>query len=374
MTVFALAFCYKFLMKSPELPATAIIGIEDPAKMSAVTDIGNIGQGRSELLTSRHFLQEVVKKLSLQVVTIKYPRHEIIDSVYVDSTAIPGIYKISIDKSSENYTITFTNKKKGISNHVVDAGRLAALSLMKSKGLYLKFADTFLKSPHRVEFLVLHLENAIEELHKKLVVLNPDMTRSRFNINVSVNGRDYQLITLCVNTIADLFVEKNLNFRKQKTQNSLGVFEKEYETAKEELSVAQAALQDFRTKYPTVGLSTDAQQTVSSITSLETNAFDAKSALTDAQALHSRFALASQNEKARIAGEILIFLIGKQEITAPVLQGELSQAIAQQQELQRGNYDPDHPRVVENRQKLENLESTIGTTLGNFIAGLVPKI
>ena len=97
VTIIALAFCFKFLAVSPSLPATAIIGIEDPAKMTAVTDIGSIGQGRAQLLTSRHFLLDVVKKLSFQLMIKKYPRHEIFDSVFVDSTAIPGTYKMSID-------------------------------------------------------------------------------------------------------------------------------------------------------------------------------------------------------------------------------------------------------------------------------------
>lgn len=375
VTILALAFCFKFLMKSPELPATVIIGVEDPAKMSAVADIGNIGQGRAELLSSRHFLQDIVKKLSLQLIVIKYPRHQIFDSVFVDSTAIPGKYKIGIDtRQSKNYTITFTNRKMGISNRIVGEGNLTALSTINCNGIYLKFADSLLKKPHAAKFSVVTMEEAIEEIHKKLTVLNPEPRNDRFNITVSLKGRDYQLIALCVNAMADLFVEKNLNFRKRKTENSIGIFEKEYETAKQELAVAQAALEDFRTRNPTVGLSLGAQQTVGSITSLETNTFDSKSALTDAQALQARFAATPEDEKSRVAGEILVFLIGKQENSAPVLQSELSQALAQQQELQRGNYDPDHPRVVENRQKLGNLVRTIGATLNNFIAGLGTKI
>ena len=375
VTIIALAFCFKFLAVSPSLPATAIIGIEDPAKMTAVTDIGSIGQGRAQLLTSRHFLLDVVKKLSFQLMIKKYPRHEIFDSVFVDSTAIPGTYKMSIDeKLGENYTITFSNKKIGISNKIIAAGKFSALSTIKGNGIYLKFADSFLKKPHTIKFNILEIEVAIEDLHKKIVVLSPETDRNIPNITVSVKGKDYQLITLCVNTIADLFVEKNLNFRKRKTENSMGIFEKEYETAKQELSVSQAALQDFRTRNPTVGLSSDAQQTVGSLSSLETNTFDSKGALTEAQTLRSRFAASPQDEKARIAGEVLVFLIGKQEITAAVLQGELSQALAQQQELQRGNYAPDHPRVVENKQKLDNLVSTIGATLNNFIAGIGTKI
>jgi tyrosine-protein kinase Etk/Wzc len=282
---------------------------------------------------------------------------------------------MSIDeKLGENYTITFSNKKIGISNQIIAAGKFSALSTIKGNGIYLKFADAFLKKPHTTNFYILEIEEAIEDLHKKIVVLSPETDRNRPNIIVSVKGKDYQLITLCVNTIADLFVEKNLNFRKRKTENSMGIFEKEYETAKQELSVSQAALEDFRTRNPTVGLSSDAQQTVGSLSSLETNTFDSKGALTEAQTLRSRFAASSQDEKARIAGEVLVFLIGKQEITAAVLQGELSQALAQQQELQRGNYAPDHPRVVENKQKLDNLVSTIGATLNNFIAGLGTKI
>lgn len=375
VSILALACSYKFFMITPELPATAIIGIEDPSKMTAVADIGNIGQGRSELLTSRHFLQDIVKKLSLQLKVKKYSRHEIFDSVYVDSTAIPGKYEISIDeKQGENYAIYFTNKKIGLPNQIINAGKLATLSVINQNGLYLKFADAFLKNPHEALFLVLKMENAIEDLHKKLYVQNPLAEVGQFNIAVSVKGRDYQLITLCVNTIADLFIEKNLDIRKRKTENSIGIFQKEYETSKQELAIAQTALRDFRTKNPTVGLSTGAQLTLGNLTSLETNTYDSKSALTDARALQSKFNASPENEKARTAGEILVFLIGKQENSAPVLQAELSQALARQQELQRGNYDADHPLVVENRKKLENLATTIDVALGNFIVGLRTKV
>jgi tyrosine-protein kinase Etk/Wzc len=373
--IIASAICFKFLVVSPALPATAIIGIEDPAKMSAVTDIGSIGQGRAELLTSRHFLQEVVQKLSLQLMVGKYPRHEIFDSVYVDSSAIPGSYKMSIDmRQGENYSIGFSNKKIGISKQVVASGPISSLSIIQCNGVYLKFSRSFLQKPHKTKFYVAKIEDAVEELHKRVTVLSPETERGQPNIVVSVKGKDYQLIAICANVIADLFVEKNLNFRKRKTENSVGIFEKEYETAKQELAVAQAALQDFRTKNPTVGLTTEAEQTVGSITSLETNTFDTKNALADAHALQARLSGVAPGEKARIAGEVLVFLMSKQDNSAPVLQAELSQALAQQQELQRQNYDPDHPRVVENVRKLENLQGTIGATLNNFIANLDSKI
>ena len=375
VTIVALAFCSKFLIKNPILPATAIIGIEDPAKMSAVTDIGNIGQGRAELLTSRHFLQDIVKRLSLQLVVKNYPRHEIFDSVSVDSTATPGTYIISIDpKQGENYAITFTNRKIGISGQIISTGGLATLSTINCNGIYIKFAGSFIKNPHTTKLNVDKIEDAIEDLHKNMDVQTPEAARGRFNITVSVRGRDYELIALCVNTIADFFIQKNLNFRKLKTENSVSILEKEYETAKQELAVAQNTLEEFRTKNPTVGLTTEAEQTVSSITSLENNTFDAKSALAEAHALQTKLSSSSQSEKARTAGEVLVFLMGKQDNSAPVLQSELSQVLAQQQELQRQNYDPDHPLVVENGKKLENLESTVAATLNNFINSQGTKV
>ena len=375
VTIFALAFCLKFLIVTPELPASAIIGLEDPATMTAVTDIGNIGKGRVELLSSNHFLEDVVKKLSLQLVIKRYPRKDIFDSVFVDTSAISGAYELSIDKKSgENYALGFTNKRLGFVNRIIEAGGIESLSIVKCNGIYLKFSEDFLKKPHKVRFSVANIENAAEDLHTRLTVQNTDINRGHFNITLSLKGKDYQLITTCVNTMADLFIEKNLNFRKRKTENSLGIFEKEYETAKQELSVAQAALQDFRTKNPTVGLTTEAEQTVGSITSLETNTFDTKNALADAHVLQAKLSGSAPSEKARAAGKVLVFLMSKQDNSAPVLQAELSQAIAQQQELQRQNYDPDHPRVVENVRKLENLQGTIGATLNNFIANLDSKI
>ena len=81
---------------------------------------------------------------------------------------------MSIDeKRGENYTITFSNKKIGISNKTIDAGRFTALSTIKGNGIYLKFADSFLKKPHTIKFNILEIEVAIEDLHKKTSPISP---------------------------------------------------------------------------------------------------------------------------------------------------------------------------------------------------------
>jgi protein-tyrosine kinase len=370
--IIAFSFVYKFLSKSPELSAKAIIGV-NTGSMSAIADIGDIGKGRAELLTSRHFLYEVVQKLSLQLSVSKNFRSSVFDSVHVDSLAPIGRYVFSTLNNGNEYILTYSNKLRGIQAKIIDKGKCASLSSISTNGIFIKFTSSFLSNPNEVRFSIGSIQGVVETLLKKMTIQDANIERGSFNISVTLHGLDYPLTAQIVNCIADLFIEKNASFRKEKMGMTLATYENELSKAQQELTIAQSALKSFRYRYPTVGLTAGAQLAVNNLASIETNKYDMRGSISEAQGLLSGYTMADGDEKVRLAGEILVFLNKKSESSAPVLQSELSIAIAEQRELKRNNYDVNHPLVIENQKKMTNLQGVIGKALFNFIANIQTK-
>ena len=96
--------------------------------------------------------------------------------------------------------------------------------------------------------------------------------------------------------------------------------------------------------------------------------YNERKVLDDAQDLMARVTAATPDDKLRVSSEVLVFLAGKGNSSAPVLQTELNQLLAEQRELQR-NYAADHPMRIENQRKIDDLEKDIQVALKGFITG-----
>ena len=369
---------FKVAVKEPVLSAKALIGLENTQDMTAVRDVGDLVQAQSDLIQSRTFLEDIVKHLSLRLVVKKYFRSSIFDSVSVDSAIPTGAYQYKIDMPDKRqfglyfrnshpvgipFIRKFTNKPVCILK-----GSIADVARINLGGLQCVFSPSFLNAPHDFTFQVIDIRKAVEDVLKKVSVKQADPSRRQFNIAVSVDGLDASLITAIANAIADAFVERNASFRKGRTRNVLASLEKQLETVKRDFSASEEALRNFRTANPTVGLSQDVSQRVSNLTQMESGMYDVRKALDDAQDLMNRITAATPEDKLRVSSEALVFLAGKGNSSAPVLQTELNQLLAEQRELQR-TYAADHPVRVENQRKIDDLEKDIAAALKGFIAG-----
>ena len=369
---------FKVAVKEPVLSAKALIGLENTQDMTAVRDVSDLVQQQSDLIQSRTFLEDIVKRLSLRLSVKKYFQSSIFDSVSVDSTTPDGTYSYKIDNADKrqfglyfrnNHPVgipfirKFTNKPRCILH-----GNIADVTRINLGGIICVFSPSFIKAPHDFTFKVVDIRGAVEDVLKRVSVKQADPSRRQFNIAISVDGLDYPLIAGIANAIADAFVERNASFRKGRTQNVLASLEKQLEAVKRDFSASEEALRYFRTANPTVGLSEDVSQRVSNLTQMESGMYDVRKALDDAQDLINRLTAATPDDKLRVSSEVLVFLAGKGNSSAPVLQTELNQLLVEQRELQR-NYAADHPIRTENQRKIDELEQDIMVALRGFVAG-----
>jgi len=370
-----LMYMVKLAPPKPELAATALIGVENVSNMVSFMAVENVDNSNAEIIQTRNFLKDIVIRLSLQFGLKQYSRAEIFDSIVLDTTALPGRYAFTIDKdNSDRYmVIYYGNRLLGLKKRVVESGKLSMLNNISLPGTRLVFKNGFLKNPHDFAFSIASMPKAIEYLYANIAVKKPDMRQQRNFIEVSLTGRDYPLIATIINTIADEFVLKKLMFRKRKAQNALSILEKQYEKADVELEQSEKGLRNFRTSNPTVGLTQSAQQTVTTLSELETNSFMIKSTLADAQNLQSKFNLATGDDKPQTAEEVHVFLISQGNTSAPVLQMEMNRLLAEKRALLT-NYMENHPLVQKNKADVQNVIDKTSVALSNFIATMEKKI
>lgn len=374
VTIAAILVFFQISNMIPELPATALIGMEPMTGMIDIVMTPTSDESTHEkLIKSRIFLQNVVNALSLRLRVKQYPRGEIFDSCAVLPNAVSGRYDFIIDKDNRsNFSIYFKNRLLCLTGDIVSRGNLAALDTLTFSGVWLKFKDPFLKNPHDFSFFIVPNRVAVEALYSKLTVTSPT-TRMQRNpsFGISVEGKDYQLAASTVNTIAEKYVEKNLNLRHARSSSALAILEKQLFKAKSELNDAETRLKNFRTVNPTVGLNQSTSEMITSLTENERTSSQIGSLLYTARVLQKKLITSVNEDRQNAAREALVFLIANRSTSGPVLEAELIRLQTENRELLR-TYDNSHPNVVKNQSAVNEIISKviaeINTTINNLNA------
>ena len=355
------------LLKSPPLPATAFLGVDNP-KSPGNDVFGGSTQNKERLLLNRLFIQDVVKKLSLQLVLSDLSRDAIFDSVHIDTAAPAGSFNFIIDEEDMNtYHVVFTNKSANILNKIVESGNLAQLQQLNIPGVYLKFNNSFLNNPHDFSFSILPMRFAIDRIINKMKVTSPDLREQKFYFSVTLEGTDYSLVVQTVNTMADLFIEKNLTIRKASMQQTITEIEKQLATAEMQQSQSKAELRNFLAKNPSVGLSQSTQQTKTDLISLESGTYETTNQITALQDLKTKYLTASKDDQYQIISEMIVFLQTHGSLAAPVLQANLAQFTAERDAANQ-NYAKSHPIFAEIDGKFASLNSRTVQAVDSYIA------
>ena len=355
------------LLKRPPLTVTTIIGLDNPKKRN-MDDFSISGQNNERLFYNRGFIYKIVNNLSLQLVISDHSRYDIFDSVSVDSTAAVGLYEFKIDKKNiNNYTLLFTNQAAGIKGKVIESGTISTLQRLSVQGMYLKFAEVFLKDPQSFTFSVLAPRFAIDRILGRLKVINPNFQQDRYYITLSLEGTDYPLITQVVNSMSDLFIAQNLENKKKRMSKTLEELERQLGIAEQQSSLSKSTLKAFLAQNPSVGLSQGTQQSMAELIALETGSYESNANIEDAQTLKDKWKNAPADEKVPILNEIIVFLQIRGNIAAPSLQSNLTQVIAEK-ESALNNYAKSHPIFSEIETKMNAINSRALQALDTYIA------
>lgn len=349
----------------PDLDAMATVAIEDAQNLSAVRDVGSAAESGVELMRSRNFLTMIVNKLSLRLVIPEYQRHQVFDSVSVDSTAPSGVYVFEVTPDKKGYELYFWGREFGPDKKLLESGEILKLSSFTRNGVYVHFAQSFLKEPVSFNYTIVQKRAAVERLRKTVIIQNGTLSSGANFCNIISKGKDYPMITKTVNLIANEFVDLSLGSKRRRATELIDVLEKQLATATEQLRIAQDSADNFRRRFPNVGLGAEMMSNVQSIASLESGSVNNSASAEEAQRLRSRLAMATNNDLALYVSEALIFLSARGVTAAAVLQQEFAQLSARQQQLIAG-YDKSHPFVQENLNQILEVRSKTDALLSEY--------
>jgi tyrosine-protein kinase Etk/Wzc len=360
-------YIVKFGSIKPELETAATISIDVADKNSSTVGYSSEAEiSGTELIRTRGFLTAVANALSLRLNIHGYQRRQIFDSVFVDSGALSGQYLFEVGKETNDYKLYFTNSAANIQKKVIESGGLVKLNAFDYNGVYLKFTDEFLKNPFTFSYSISSIRGAVDRLLRTVTTETRALVRDGpVFVSVKCKGSDYAIIAQTANFIVDKFINMSQGVREQKSREAISTLEKQLQAASEQLKVAQDSVENFRRRYPNVGLGSEMMGNVNVIASLESGSLANNAWAEEAQKIRSRLAMSSDNDLTFYLKEALIFLAGRGVSGGAVLQQEFSQLQARQMELSSG-YDKSHPYVIDVRNKISEVRTKADALLSEF--------
>jgi len=358
----------KFGKIQPELNVGVLLGIENPSTVLVLPDASPNGLGKMKLIQSRSFLREVVDTLSLNFILPRNNRSQILTYLDIDSSAIIGKYHFQIEEGAYRYTIYVSNRRLGLDKKAVTSGVLPSLDTLRSTGMTIVFSQDFLKKPFSFDFFVISMQDAVEDLKNRVVIQgNPKRDPMQDGVvGVFLSGKDPELICSTVNMIADLYVQKNLSFRKRKTTEIMRALQKQMQVAQEQLAGDENRVRQFKEANPKIGLGTDAQTAISNIASLESRNFDITNESQEANDLYNRLS-SSEGNSEQVTSEALLFLGSRKIPGAIVLQQDYNMLLQQKFSLSASMYSPSHPLVKEVQSKIDSIHVKTVSLMNDFI-------
>lgn len=195
-------------------------------------------------------------------------------------------------------------------------------------------------------------ERAAEELAKKVSVISPNIMSN--SIELTVRNKDPERAARIANTLVEVYLEALYEDRERKIEENLNWLRREFNAIEEEVLQSDQALQDYKRKHNTI--SVDDRE---DILTQKLHAMNA----TLVQARIARIAAENSYYDARQFEEDLSNLENSSLILAsnpqiPALQGQLNLARIEYARIQ-DRYKEKHPRMIELRTTVEELESRI---------------
>ncbi|MFP4680358.1 MAG: GumC family protein [Chitinispirillaceae bacterium] len=359
----------KMGMLRPELEAQAVLRFEDPDNLSAVDErVGDDPESRTVLIQSRSFLENVVRKLSLQLTTGKVPRASVFDSITVQAEALTGSYVLEIE--DQQYTVLYSNRSAGIEDREMARGDVADLDTLKLRGLKAGFTEQYQEEPFGFEFGVRRVRDAVDMIMGRMSVRLSEPSGTI--MTVTMRGRDYALITEIVNTVTRDYVKENSTNKQNRREEILAILEKQLETARGAMQRSEAALREFRDQNPTVGLP-DAMLPPNTMGELRESEADLRSHVLQGRSLLERYRATGNTNRLPVLNEMIAFLLRHQASTASALQSEYN-SLASQKQMYDTAYSQTHPFVKENENKLERLGQKVESALSTLTSELQRRV
>ena len=250
----------------PVYESTVSIRIdEDPTNVPVLDILETISTGSQvetemEVLRSRTLAEDVVDSLALRVALVGprgVARGEIMEGVYVESWAPPGLYRLTragdvfagVEESTE-----------------VDAGSFTVGQPSVLPGV------TFVLTPAAAEHAELKIrvqsfDDAVKRLSDAVTVARPN--RDASVVVVRYQASDTQLVHQVANALAQMFIAQRRDIQKTGARSTVRFLREQIDTIQGQFAAVEDDLQAFREGEQVVSLQAEATAQVSQLAELQ---------------------------------------------------------------------------------------------------------
>lgn len=366
-------FIFKFFLnKGFDLTSTAIIRFDTPQSMrvlGTVSEYGNLdAEARLTTLRTTSFLSRVVDSLHLDLVleTPGISKNQFFTEIRISDSAQVGNYRIEKKDNEIKVFYSFKDEVKNIRNKLVFTGTFSTNNLftINCQGLQLVINTDFLHPIENIEFSFIPKRAAISNLRGRLTY---NLDRSRTILTLSYTDRDPELVAQVTNTVARLFIEELLQFKKYRTTSIIKSLNEQLIAAQQQLEQSESALRQFRERNPYLMLSGAGSTIVNQLTTSETELLNVDQSISRIMAFMEERNKPEISQKNLIYQEILAFLQSQNFSGSQVLNERFNNLINQRNQLLTQNFPETSPVVRNVDEEISSLRKDIDSRLNQLL-------
>ncbi len=365
-------FVSPMVMKPPEYNASVVIKFDDPRlsrNISAVTDFTQEQTaGKVALLYTNSLLEQVVDSLQLnvRVSTKGISRFAFFKDIKINDCREFGKYNLVYYKELSKLSVYYSNEQKEIENKLLLSQYFNPDSLVaiNANGVLLFLNQREFIQNDEIIINYIPKRFIVDGLKQKVI---GNLDRSRTVLTVSYEDKDPEVSAAVINTLANIFIGKLLDYKKYRTRSILVSLKEQLEVSRKELDISEARLRRFREQNPFLMLSREGANIVTQLS-------DQQGELSSIEQSLERINYLVKN-KNNLTGEIrnaayqeilsaisLINVAGSR-----VMLDQYSALVNERTRLISENYSEDHMLVQDMVARLKNMQKEIDTRVDNFI-------
>jgi capsular exopolysaccharide synthesis family protein len=341
----------------------AIIRFDDPRysrDISPVMDYGNMAvEGKVAILQVNTFLGRVVDSLNLTI-RLESPiikRSIFLDKIYIDQRAAYGRYKIIFRTGNPVCSYETTDSEMENILEIQHWQIQDSYIFMQMPGFELKIDTVLFRLQKEITLSHIPRRYAIEMLKSNIKV---NLNRSQTILNIGYSDKDPEFSALVTNTLANLFIQQLLDYKRLQTGSMISSLEEKLRVAQRDLEISEAALRDFNEANPYISLGNEGQRSISEMSRYEADLLDLNQRLEIINTLLAKLDKSSDKETRNYSfQEILSLLVNENIPGASILMDRFNQLLLSQQNLITANYSPEHPQLLRLDSQINDVHQQI---------------
>jgi capsular exopolysaccharide synthesis family protein len=177
------------------------------------------------------------------------------------------------------------------------------------------------------------------------------------------------------NSIADLFIDRLLEYKRYQTRSILETLEEQMSVAQKELSQSEEALRNFRSRNPRVFLSDARQSMIQNMAENEALVNTYQNNLSDIKQLQQNLASSPSKESKHYAYQNLIAFMESQQVPgATLFSSRYQELLTELRQLQTEGYSDTHPSISATQDQIMRLQTEIDGRFRQFQAQISSNI